>query len=174
MPRRDSPHGGCDCHRHLTRRSDACGCGVARGGASYAKAVRPHRPQRPVFGRTIETDRRRYAWRLPRRLGVPQYFILHTFCWGRCSWELPSPWPSRLLRGGFDLSDEQTVVILFGLLLLSLSLLQAFALPTMLAPLFGGRHGQELGSPTNSLAAPFWQCRGRAGYSSVRADRRDI
>jgi Kef-type K+ transport system membrane component KefB len=44
----------------------------------------------------------------------------------------------RFLRGGFDLSDEQTVVILFGLLLLSLSLLQALALPTMLAPLLAG------------------------------------
>jgi Kef-type K+ transport system membrane component KefB len=44
----------------------------------------------------------------------------------------------RLLRRGFDLSDEQAVAILFGLLLLALSLLQAFALPTMLAPLLAG------------------------------------
>ena len=44
----------------------------------------------------------------------------------------------RWLRRGFDLSDEQAVVILFGLLLLSLSLLQAFLLPTMLAPLLAG------------------------------------
>lgn len=44
----------------------------------------------------------------------------------------------RLLRRGFDLTDEQGVAILFGLLLLALALLQALALPTMLAPLLGG------------------------------------
>ena len=44
----------------------------------------------------------------------------------------------RLLRRGFDLSDEQAVAILFGLLLLATSLLQALALPTMLAPLLAG------------------------------------
>jgi Kef-type K+ transport system membrane component KefB len=44
----------------------------------------------------------------------------------------------RLLRRCFDLPDEQAGVILFGLLLLSVSLLQAFALPTMLAPLLAG------------------------------------
>lgn len=44
----------------------------------------------------------------------------------------------RMLRRFFDLSDEQAVVILFGLLLLSVSLLQAFVLPTMLAPLLAG------------------------------------
>lgn len=44
----------------------------------------------------------------------------------------------RFLRRGFSLSDAQTVVILFGLLLLSITLLQAFALPTMLAPLLAG------------------------------------
>lgn len=44
----------------------------------------------------------------------------------------------RLLRRGFDLSDDQAVAILFGLLLLSLSLLQAFMLPIMLAPLLAG------------------------------------
>lgn len=44
----------------------------------------------------------------------------------------------RLLRRGFDLSDEQAVAILFGLLLLAISLLQTFALPTMLAPLLAG------------------------------------
>ncbi|PRC92785.1 cation:proton antiporter [Solimicrobium silvestre] len=44
----------------------------------------------------------------------------------------------RLLRRWSDLSNEQAVVILFGLLLLSLSLLQALMLPTMLAPLLAG------------------------------------
>jgi len=44
----------------------------------------------------------------------------------------------RLLRRGFDLSDQQGVAILFGLLLLALALLQTFALPTMLAPLLAG------------------------------------
>ena len=44
----------------------------------------------------------------------------------------------RLLRRCFDLSDEQAVVILFGLFLLSMSLLQALLLPTMLAPLLAG------------------------------------
>ena len=44
----------------------------------------------------------------------------------------------RLLRRSFALSDEQAVVILFGLLLLAVALLQAFALPTMLAPLLAG------------------------------------
>lgn len=44
----------------------------------------------------------------------------------------------RLLRRVFDLADEQGVAILFGLLLLALSLLQMFALPTILAPLLAG------------------------------------
>jgi len=43
-----------------------------------------------------------------------------------------------LLRRCFELADEQAVAILFGLLLLSLSLLEIFALPTMLAPLLAG------------------------------------
>ena len=44
----------------------------------------------------------------------------------------------RLLRRVFDLTDEQGVAILFGLLLLALALLQMFALPTILAPLLAG------------------------------------
>ena len=44
----------------------------------------------------------------------------------------------RLLRRSFDLSDDQGVAILFGLLLLGLAALQALALPTMLAPLLAG------------------------------------
>jgi len=44
----------------------------------------------------------------------------------------------RLLRRSFDLADEQAAAVLFGLLLLALSLLQALALPTMLAPLLAG------------------------------------
>jgi Kef-type K+ transport system membrane component KefB len=43
-----------------------------------------------------------------------------------------------LLRRGFELSDELAVAILFGLLLVALSLLKIFALPTMLAPLLAG------------------------------------
>lgn len=43
-----------------------------------------------------------------------------------------------LLRRGFRLSDEQEVAILFGLLLLATSLLQMFALPTLMAPLLAG------------------------------------
>ena len=43
-----------------------------------------------------------------------------------------------LLRRGFRLSDEQGVAILFGLLLLATSLLQVFALPTLMAPLLAG------------------------------------
>jgi Kef-type K+ transport system membrane component KefB len=43
-----------------------------------------------------------------------------------------------LLRRCFELSDEQGVAILFGLLLVALSLLETFALPTMLAPLLAG------------------------------------
>jgi Kef-type K+ transport system membrane component KefB len=44
----------------------------------------------------------------------------------------------KLLRGFFDLSDEQGVAVLFGLLLLTLSLLEALALPVVLAPLLAG------------------------------------
>jgi Kef-type K+ transport system membrane component KefB len=44
----------------------------------------------------------------------------------------------RLLRRFFDLSDEQGVAILFGLLLLALALLKMLALPSMLAPLLAG------------------------------------
>ena len=44
----------------------------------------------------------------------------------------------RLLRRFFDLSDDQGVAILFGLLLLALSLLQMFNLPPMLTPLLAG------------------------------------
>ena len=43
-----------------------------------------------------------------------------------------------LLRRGFSLSDEQGVVILFGLLLLATALLQVLALPTLMAPLLAG------------------------------------
>lgn len=42
------------------------------------------------------------------------------------------------LRGHFDLSEDQGVAILLGLLLLTLAVLQALALPTMLAPLLAG------------------------------------
>ncbi len=44
----------------------------------------------------------------------------------------------KLLRGLFDLSDEQGVPVLFGLLLLTLSVLEILALPVVLAPLLGG------------------------------------
>jgi Kef-type K+ transport system membrane component KefB len=44
----------------------------------------------------------------------------------------------HLLRGQFDLSEDQGVAILLGLLLLTLAVLQALALPTMLAPLLAG------------------------------------
>lgn len=44
----------------------------------------------------------------------------------------------RLLRRVFDLSDEQGMAILFGLLLLALALLQMLALPSILAPLLAG------------------------------------
>lgn len=44
----------------------------------------------------------------------------------------------RVLRRKFDLSDEQGVAILFGLLLLAVGLLQMFQLPTVLAPLLAG------------------------------------
>ena len=44
----------------------------------------------------------------------------------------------RGLRRSFDLSDEQGVAILFGLLLLALALLQMLALPGLLAPLLAG------------------------------------
>lgn len=44
----------------------------------------------------------------------------------------------RLLRRAFDLTDEQGVVVLFGLLLLTLSLLSMLKLPSMLAPLIAG------------------------------------
>lgn len=44
----------------------------------------------------------------------------------------------RGLRRVFDLSDEQGVAALFGLLLLALALFQMFALPTTLAPLLAG------------------------------------
>lgn len=44
----------------------------------------------------------------------------------------------RLLRRVFDLTDEQGVAILFGLLLLALAFLHMFALPTILAPLLAG------------------------------------
>ncbi|HXA47532.1 MAG TPA: cation:proton antiporter [Burkholderiaceae bacterium] len=43
-----------------------------------------------------------------------------------------------LLRRCFELSDELAVAILFGMLLVTLSLLKIFALPTMLAPLLAG------------------------------------
>ena len=44
----------------------------------------------------------------------------------------------RGLRRVFDLTDEQGVAILFGLLLLASALLQMFMLPTVLAPLIAG------------------------------------
>ncbi|NDU91890.1 MAG: sodium:proton antiporter [Ferrovum sp.] len=44
----------------------------------------------------------------------------------------------KLLRNLFDLSDEQGVAVLFGLLLLVLSFLEMLALPVVLAPLLGG------------------------------------
>ena len=44
----------------------------------------------------------------------------------------------QLLRRAFDLSDEQGVVVLFGLLLLTLSVLDMLKLPSMLAPLIAG------------------------------------
>lgn len=44
----------------------------------------------------------------------------------------------RVLRRAFDLSDEQGVVVLFGLLLLALSALDVLKLPSMLAPLIAG------------------------------------
>lgn len=44
----------------------------------------------------------------------------------------------RLLRRMFNLSDEQGVVVLFGLLLLTLALLDMLKLPGMLAPLIAG------------------------------------
>lgn len=43
-----------------------------------------------------------------------------------------------LVRRCFELSDEQAVAILLGLMLLTLSLLKIFALPSMLAPLLAG------------------------------------
>ncbi len=44
----------------------------------------------------------------------------------------------RALRRLLDMTNEQGVAILFGLLLLALALLQSFALPTILAPLLAG------------------------------------
>ncbi len=44
----------------------------------------------------------------------------------------------KLLRGGFALSDEQGVAVLFALLLLALALLEMLGLPVALAPLLGG------------------------------------
>jgi Kef-type K+ transport system membrane component KefB len=44
----------------------------------------------------------------------------------------------RLLRRAFDLTDEQGVVVLFGLLLLTMSVLSMLKLPGMLAPLIAG------------------------------------
>jgi len=44
----------------------------------------------------------------------------------------------RLLRRAFDLTDEQGVVVLFGLLLLTMSVLSMLKLPSMLAPLIAG------------------------------------
>lgn len=44
----------------------------------------------------------------------------------------------QLLRRAFDLSDEQGVVVLFGLLLLTLAVLDILKLPSMLAPLIAG------------------------------------
>lgn len=44
----------------------------------------------------------------------------------------------RGMRRFFDLTDEQGVAILFGLLLLALAFLQLFSLPTILAPLLAG------------------------------------
>lgn len=44
----------------------------------------------------------------------------------------------KWLRGFFDLSDEQGVAVLFGLLLLTLSVLEALSLPVVLAPLLAG------------------------------------
>ncbi|BAL26338.1 cation:proton antiporter [Azoarcus sp. KH32C] len=47
-------------------------------------------------------------------------------------------WAFRQLRRSLDLSDEQGVVVLFGLLLFVLALLKTFKLPGMLAPLIAG------------------------------------
>jgi len=47
-------------------------------------------------------------------------------------------WAFRQLQRAVDLSEEQGVVVLFGLLLLALALLKAFKLPNMLAPLIAG------------------------------------
>lgn len=44
----------------------------------------------------------------------------------------------QLLQRAFDLSDEQGVVVLFGLLLLTLAALDMLKLPSMLAPLIAG------------------------------------
>lgn len=44
----------------------------------------------------------------------------------------------QVLRKAFDLSDEQGVVVLFGLLLLTLAVLDMLKLPSMLAPLIAG------------------------------------
>lgn len=44
----------------------------------------------------------------------------------------------QVLRRAFDLSDEQGVVVLFGLLLLTLAALDILKLPSMLAPLIAG------------------------------------
>ena len=63
----------------------------------------------------------------------PAYMLLGSLFMGCCI-----ALAFRLVRRGFNLSDDQAVVILFGLLLLALSLLQAFLLPTMLAPLLAG------------------------------------
>lgn len=47
-------------------------------------------------------------------------------------------WAFRQLRQTVDLSEEQGVVVLFGLLLLALALLRTLSLPGMLAPLLAG------------------------------------
>lgn len=44
----------------------------------------------------------------------------------------------RVLRHAFDLTDEQGVIVLFGLLLLAMSALAVLKLPSMLAPLIAG------------------------------------
>ncbi len=47
-------------------------------------------------------------------------------------------WAFGRLRRWLDMSDELAVAMLFGLLLVALSVLQVFSLPTMLAPLLAG------------------------------------
>ena len=63
----------------------------------------------------------------------PLYLILGSFGIGTAL-----AFAFKLLRRRFDFSDEQGGVILFALLLLTLSALEALNLPVGLAPLFGG------------------------------------